>query len=54
MNKKTLKQLEIEKGIIVKQKDKSKKYNEKQFNKLLKSANTIIKTDKGLKYYREI
>ena len=54
MSKKTLKDLELETGIIVKIKDKSKKYNKKQFNKLLKNNNIVIKTEKGLEYYIEL
>ena len=51
MSKKTLKDLELETGIIVKVKDKSKKYNENQFNKLIKNKRIVIKTQKGLEYY---
>ena len=54
MSRKTLKDLELETGIFVRVKDKSKKYNENQFNKLLKKSRIVIKTEKGLKYYREI
>ena len=54
MSRKALKELELETGIIVKEKDKSRKYNENQFNKLLKKRNIVIKTLKGLEYYREI
>ena len=54
MSRKTLKELELETGIIVKEKDKSRKYNENQFNKLLKKRHIVIKTQKGLEYYRGI
>lgn len=54
MNRKTLKDWELEKGIIVKEKDKSKKYNEKQYKNLIKTNYIVIKTNKGLAYWEEI
>lgn len=51
--KKTLKDWELEKGITVKTKDKSKTYTEKQYKKLIKSNYIVTKTGKGLEYIKE-
>ena len=51
--KKTLKDWELEKGITVKTRDKSKTYNERQYKKLIKSNYIVIKTEKGLEYLKE-
>lgn len=51
--KKTLKDFELEKGIIVKTKHKSKTYTEKQYKKLIKSNYIVTKTEKGLEYIKE-
>lgn len=51
--KKTLKDWELEKGIKVKTRDKSKTYNERQYKKLIKSNYIVTKTEKGLEYLKE-
>lgn len=51
--RKTLKDQELEKGITVKTRDKSKTYDERQYKKLIKSNYIIAKTEKGLEYIKE-
>ena len=50
MNRKTLKDWEMEKGIRIKTKKKTGSYTEKQFKKMINSGYIIIKTEKGLEY----
>lgn len=54
MNRKTLKEWELEKGVRVKSNKKPGKYTEKQLKRLIKSNYIIIKTEKGLEYLENI
>ena len=54
MNRKTLKQWELEKGIKLKTNKKMDTYTEKQLKRLIKSNHVIIKTEKGLEYLANI
>ena len=53
MNKK-LKEWEIEKGIEIKTKNKDMLISDRMFNKLLRTKNIKIKTQKGIEYYERI
>lgn len=48
--KKMLKDWELEKGIEIKEKHKDLLLSEKQYMRMIKSKNIIIKTQKGTEY----
>ncbi len=54
MNRKTLNEWELEKGIKVKTQKRTLKYTEKQLKKLIYTNEITIKTEKGLNYLREL
>lgn len=54
MNRKTLKEWELEKGVRVKSKKKLGKYTEKQLKRLIKSNYIVTKTQKGLEYLKNM
>jgi len=54
VNRKNLKEWEFEKGITIKKCNRTIKYTEKQYRKLINSKEVVIKTDKGLEYLQEI
>lgn len=51
--RKTLKDWELEKGIIVKTKNKCKICNERQYKKLIRRNYIVTKTEKGLEYLNQ-
>lgn len=54
MNRKTLNEWELEKGIEVKTKKRTLKYTEKQLKKLINTNQIVVKTEKGLEYLQEL
>ena len=54
MNRKTVKEWEIEKGIVLRENKVNNKITEKQFQKKIKSEYIKCKTEKGLLYISEI
>lgn len=54
MNRKTIKEWETEKGVILKENRNNNKITEKQFQRKIKSEYIKCKTDKGLLYMSEI
>ena len=54
MNKKALKDWELELGIKIKDKKRNDRYSEKQFKKIINSNYITIKTEKGLEYLKNM
>jgi len=54
MNKKKLKEWELEKGIKIKDNRKGKKYSEKQFKNKIKTNYITVKTEKGMDYIKNM
>jgi len=54
MNRKSLNEWELEKGLKVKTKKRDTTYTEKQLKTLIKTTQIRVKTDKGLEYIQEI
>lgn len=54
MNKETLKEWELEKGIRVRTNKKTGTYTEKQLKRLIKSNYIVTKTQKGLEYLKNM
>lgn len=54
MNRKSLNEWELEKGIKVKTKKRTIKYTEKQLKKIIKTNQIKVKTEKGLEYIEEL
>ena len=54
MNRKIVKEWEIEKGIVLRENKANNKITEKQFQKKIKSEYIKCKTEKGLLYMSEL
>lgn len=54
MNRKTIKDWELEKGVVLRENKNNDKITEKQFQKKIKSEYVKCKTEKGLLYMSEI
>lgn len=54
MNRKIIKDWELEKGVVLRENKNNDKITEKQFQKKIKSEYVKCKTEKGLLYMSEI
>ena len=54
MNRKSLNEWELEKGIQIKTNKRLGKYTEKQLKNMIKTNQIVVKTNKGLEYLQEI
>ncbi len=54
MNRKPLKDWELEKGIKIRTNKKAETYTEKQFKNLINTNYIVTKTKKGLEYLEKI
>lgn len=54
MNRKTVKQWELEKGVTLKENKDNNRITEKQFRRKIKSGYIECKTEKGLNYLKNL